>query len=679
MKILTHFLFASAILLGASLTSPALIAGLDPLKSFDLVASQFLGDPARHLIYASITGSNEIAVIDTGTLTVTQTIPIGSAPVGMAMMPDGSKLYVALSGSTSIGIINLPSLTTGTPLAIAQKPYQIAVGLADRLYVSAASNGGVLQVNATTGATEATLIGLNYDKLLQISADQTSLFVGDIGISGSTLQRYDVSTATPMLVQTANDTGENGEDLKLSHTGEFICYPNGGGNTTTYATDLLNPNDLNVIYGSLQVGAYPGPMTFSQDDAVAYEANVGLDHSIDLFDTTSFLQFASFTLPATQFGQVFDLITSGEDRYLFVADEEAIRVYDPAADTTSSETATVGKQFSFQTPIYIHASSIDVAGLPNGLAFDETTQTISGVPTENGNFTIVVTASDGKNTVSSTLNLTLFPDSHAQNISTRADVQTGDDVLIAGFIVTGSEETHALKQVIIRAIGPSLTVEGQPLAGRLMNPNLQVYDSTGVVIVSNDDWQDDFNTDTLLGYGLAPSDPAEAATVLGLAPGAYTVIVSGVGGTTGIGLVELYDIDTEDAVTAMGGARLANISTRGHVETGDNVMIGGFIVGPSDAANMLLRAIGPSLADQKVTGVLDDPQLTLYNAQGTVIGSNDNWRDTQEAEIEASGIAPTDDRESAISISLEPGGYTAIVGGVDGTTGVALVEAYNLP
>jgi hypothetical protein len=149
------------------------------------------------------------------------------------------------------------------------------------------------------------------------------------------------------------------------------------------------------------------------------------------------------------------------------------------------------------------------------------------------------------------------------------------------------------------------------------------------------------------------------------------VIVSGVNDTTGIGLAEVYDFSA-------GNSRLANISTRGDIQTGDDVMIGGVIIGGILNAKMLFRAIGPSIV-QLFTTPLQDPQLDLYDAQGAKIATNDNWKDTQEAEITATGLAPTDDRESAISISLVPGAYTAVVSGVGGTTGVGLVEAYNLP
>ena len=249
------------------------------------------------------------------------------------------------------------------------------------------------------------------------------------------------------------------------------------------------------------------------------------------------------------------------------------------------------------------------------------------------------------------------------NISTRLAVGTGDNVLIGGFIVTGTEP----KQVIARAIGPSLSV-----AGTLADPILELHDSTGATIATNDDWQGAANKQAIIDSGFAPSEDKESAILITLDPGVYTTIVRGVDETTGVALVEVYDLDrTVDS-------KLANISTRGFVETGDNVLIGGLIIQGSVDTTVLVRAIGPTLADAGVDGVLADPILELHDADGVLITSNDNWRDTNESEIDATGLAPANDNESAILATLSPASYTAIVKGKDDTTGVGLVEVYNL-
>ncbi|MFL6528235.1 MAG: PQQ-dependent sugar dehydrogenase [Chthoniobacterales bacterium] len=255
------------------------------------------------------------------------------------------------------------------------------------------------------------------------------------------------------------------------------------------------------------------------------------------------------------------------------------------------------------------------------------------------------------------------------NLSTRMDVLTNDNVLIGGFIVVGS----APKAMILRALGPSLTFNGQPIAGRMQNPTLELHDSTGKLIDSNDDWQSSAQKQEFIDRDIAPPDSRESALFDSLQPGAYTAILRGANGDTGIGLVELFDVDQAAS------ANPANISTRGFVQTDDNVMIGGFIIGGTGQKRVLVRAIGPSLTGQGVTGALQDPMLELHDKDGALLLSNDNWKSPQQAEIEATGIPPSDDRESAIVTNLGPSNYTAIVRGANNSTGVALVEVFQLP
>ena len=246
------------------------------------------------------------------------------------------------------------------------------------------------------------------------------------------------------------------------------------------------------------------------------------------------------------------------------------------------------------------------------------------------------------------------------NISTRLRAETGDNVLIGGFIVTGSEP----KRLIARAIGPSL-----PFSGTLADPQLQIFDSDGKLIGSNDNWQDAPNRTDIVDSTIAPSHPLESAVLGEVAPGAYTAVVSGVAGGTGISLVEVYDLN-RNAIS-----KLANISTRGLVQKGDDVMIGGFILVGDTGRKVIVRGIGPSLA---VAGKLLDPQLELFNAAGTLVQANNNWRDTQESEINATTIPPSNNLEAAIVSTLPAGSYTAVLRGADGGTGVALIEVYAL-
>ncbi|MGH8095543.1 MAG: choice-of-anchor Q domain-containing protein [Chthoniobacterales bacterium] len=246
------------------------------------------------------------------------------------------------------------------------------------------------------------------------------------------------------------------------------------------------------------------------------------------------------------------------------------------------------------------------------------------------------------------------------NISTRLLVGTGDNVLIAGFIVTGTQP----KKVILRAIGPSL-----PVPGAMADPTLELHDSTQAVIATNDNWKDSPDKQAIIDSTIPPTNDNESAIVITLNPGSYTAVVQGANGGTGVALVEVYDLDHA------ADSKLGNLSTRGLVQTDDDVMIGGVIVLGTEPTNFVIRAIGPSLP---LTGTLADPTVELHDGNGAIIAFNDNWKDTQEAEIEASELAPADDFESAIAAPLTPGAYTTIVRGNNNTTGVALVEIYQL-
>ena len=217
----------------------------------------------------------------------------------------------------------------------------------------------------------------------------------------------------------------------------------------------------------------------------------------------------------------------------------------------------------------------------------------------------------------------------------------------------------------MRAIGPSA-----PVGGALPNPQLDIYDGSGQLLGSNDNWQDAPNRLEIIASTIPPTHPLESAFLDLFPPGNYTAVVSGVNGGTGIGVVEAYDLDGSV------DSQLANIATRGLVKTSDDVMIGGLIVVGDGPLKVIVRALGPSLP---VEGKLLDPSLELYDGNGVLLQSNDNWRDTQQAEIETTTIPPPNNSESAVVTFLNPAAYTAIVRGVNDSTGVGLVEVYALP
>ena len=280
-----------------------------------------------------------------------------------------------------------------------------------------------------------------------------------------------------------------------------------------------------------------------------------------------------------------------------------------------------------------------------------------------------VTCQQAYNSVPLHLESTKFPavGPRELNASTRGLVSNDDHTLIGGFIITGTES----KLVALRVLGPSLT--GSGVSGAVGNPSLTIYDASDQVVATNDDWANDPAAAELTAEGLAPSNSLEAATQQSLPPGAYTVVTRTQNGTSGIGLVETYDVSPTST------SKLANLSTRGFVGLDDDVLIGGFIVGDVASSTLIVRAIGPSLADLGVSDALVDPSLTIYDVNGTSIAANDDWRDdAHNLEVQNNGLAPKDASESALALFLPPGNYSAIVRGADGGTGVGLVELYDL-
>lgn len=305
--------------------------------------------------------------------------------------------------------------------------------------------------------------------------------------------------------------------------------------------------------------------------------------------------------------------------------------------------------------------SIDVTSFSDTERFGVGMAFQSAVPAKN----VTITATDPNGNTSE-----FSPEmGQLMNISTRLRVQTGDNVLIGGFIISGTDA----KKVMVRGIGPSLGNFG--IANTLSDPTLEVHDST-TTLATNDDWKSRPDASSqqaeIAATNLAPTHDKESAIMTTLSANAgYTAVLRGKNGATGIGVVEAYDLDVA------ANSRLANISTRGLVESGDNVLIGGIITS-TGLTKVVVRAIGPTLANFGITNPLLDPTLELYDGSGTPIAVNDDWQTSQKDLIEETNLPPNDPRESAIFAALGPGNYTAVVRGKDGTQGIAVVEAYNV-
>jgi uncharacterized repeat protein (TIGR03803 family) len=385
----------------------------------------------------------------------------------------------------------------------------------------------------------------------------------------------------------------------------------------------------------------------------------GIVSTVARIDTSSYNKPSGPLVQASD-GRFYGASGSGRISGIYRASLLApkITAISPGNPATGSKVTITGSSF-------FGATRVSFGGLPAAsFTVDSDTQISAALPSGATAAAVSITTPAGI----ATFPAGSVPPGGALNISTRIAVGTGDDALIGGFIVRG----NAAKKVIIRAIGPSLAAAG--VEGVLNDPLLELHDGTGKVIATNGDWQTSADKQAIVDTGIAPSDMRESAIVQSLDPGSYTAVIRGAGDTKGVALVEVYDLDRA-------AGRLSNISTRGHVQTGDQVMIGGFIVGGDAPGKVLIRAIGPSLgkASPPVGGVLADPQVELRDGDGDLMAANDNWEDNpQREDISATGIAPSDPHESAIVGSLNPGNYTAIVRGVDDSTGVALIEVYDL-
>lgn len=483
------------------------------------------------------------------------------------------------------------------------------------------SYGGVVTVNsnatAGTNTISASGTGINVTRIMTVSGD---LAFGDVLIESPRPQR------TVTVSNSGNST------LTVSS----IAYPFGfSGNWSSAQIPPGGSKDLIVTFSPNYVSNFGGVITFnsnktSGDNTITASGNGTTLNPTRIIELRGFLDFGNIAVGTT--AQTTLYIDNRGNSLLTVTSisyPDGFSGNWPGGVIPPSDTQLVTVKFS---PVAMTS--------------------YAGVVTVNSDMT------SGTNTMAASGNGAL---ARFSNISTRLNVGTGDNALIGGFIITGTEPS----KVIIRAIGPSLT-----LPNTLANPMLELRNSAGALIATNDNWRS--TQEAEITGSIPPLNDNESAIVQTLDPGPYTAVVRDVNNATGVGLVEVYDL------SQAAGSKLGNISTRGFVDTGDNVMIGGTIV-TGIAAKVVVRAIGPSLAGSGVANALQNPTVELINANGFRIEANDDWRSGQASSLIGFGLAPGDDRESAVYQILVPGAYTAIVRGKDNSTGIAVVEAYQLP
>jgi sugar lactone lactonase YvrE len=488
-----------------------------------------------------------------------------------------------------------------------------------------------------------------------------SVFTSDLnGPEGLVFDRYGnfffSETGTGIIYKFANDgvrtifaSGLNGPaSLVFDASGNlFDAEFFGGviykftpdGTRTTFATGLSGPANLifdsagDLFEADFQTG---NVFRFTPDGTrTTFASNIGEPHGL-AFDATGDLFVASF-----QGGTIFRF-TPSASRTTFVSSLNGPHgiTFDPSGNLFTADYNT-GNVFRF-TPVGAKTTFASGLSNPANLLFEP-----AHVPSNN-----------------------------LLNLSTRAFVGTQTGVLIGGFILQGD----APATVVLRAIGPSLAALG--VSGALEDPFLELHDASGTLLASNDNWQTGPDAATIQGIGLAPTDPHESALRAVLPVGAYTAVVRGVGdatvvggfqpGLTGVGLVELYDLHQS-------ASRAGNIATRGTVLSGDSVMIAGTIIGGSQAKELIVRAIGPSLRDFGVNDALGNPALRLVNSDGVVVAANDDWQQgPNAAEIQSRGFAPASPLESALLVTVAPGDYTAVESPAPNDSGVGLIEIYDM-
>ena len=452
--------------------------------------------------------------------------------------------------------------------------------------------------------------------------------------------------------------------------------------TTNPSKDIIQPTQV-LLFGAIQnepgISNTRGTIAMAQSGSDANSATS--QWFINLANNTSLDVRTNNAGPYTVFGRVVGSGMTVVDaigalpRYNFTHPSGAFSSF-PLRNFTQAD-YTAGKPVKLPNLVSIPGiARISPLAFTASSSNSNVSVTVSGtnlrvVANQIGSALVTVTATDFDGAMVSdsfTVNVIAAPGRLIQ-LSTRMQVGIGDNALIGGFIMRGS----APKRLMIRGIGQS-----SGLPGALANPILELRDSAGALVASNDNWGDAANKQEMIDSGVGLSHASECGILLTVPSNvnnaSYTAIVRGVNNTTGLGLVEVYDLDSGP------GSTLLNISTRGLVNADPDVLIGGFFVGGTESKNIIVRAIGPSLIGAGIPDALADPALEFFNGQGTKIDENNDWEMSPKKEqIKASGFAPTNAKESAVLQTLAAGQYTAVVRGANGGTGVGSVEVYQLP
>jgi len=597
-------------------------------------------------------GNQTIRATDTANSTITGT---------------SNAINVSALAATHFTVLTPGNVTAGAT-------FNFTVTALDQFNNTATTYGGTVHFTSSDGAAV-------------LPADST--LSSGTGTFSATLKTAGNQTITATDTVTSSIAGTSGpvSISAASATHFMLSAPASATAGTAFSFTLTAQDQFNNT-----VTSYPGMVHFTSSDGQAVlPSNNPLTNGTGTFSAT--LKTKGNQTITGNDASNSSVIGTSNSINVAAANTSKFVVSAPASTTAGSAfnfTVTALDAFGNTTTSYagnVHFTSSDgQATLPANNPLTNGTGSFSATLKTTGSQTISatdsvtssITGTSGSIAVSAAPTPTPTPTAtptatppRALNISTRLRVDVGDKVMIGGFIITGNTP----KAVVLRGLGPSLANFGLPAASLLSDPLIELYGSGGL-IVSNDNWKDSPQKDQIQGTIFQPSDDRESVILATLPPAAYSVVLKGANGGAGIGVVEVYDNNTA------ADSELANISTRGFVQTGDNVMIGGFTLGgPNNPTNIAVRALGPSLSVFGLTNLLTDPTLELHNANGTLMLSNDDWQSdpVSAAQLTANGLAPSNPKEAAIFASVAPPGqFTVVVAGKSGGVGIALVEIYNL-
>jgi len=578
--------------------------------------SPFGVNSVTNKIYVANLGtSNTVTVID-GATGATATVPAGGNPVGVAVNSVTNKIYV----------------------------------------IDAVTPGTVTVIDGATNATATVNVG-SAPEGIAVNSVTNTIYVGNL--NSRTVSVIDGATNAVTATVTVSTVSTTIQAIAVNSVTNTIYVVNSSNNTVTVINGATNATS------TVNVGVFPNRVAVNSVTNTIYVVDTG-GQSVTVINGATNTVTATVAVGMQPNDVALDSVTNE----LYVANNasQTVTVIDGASNATSTVTDGGGPLFvavnSVTNKVYVLNTVGTVTVIDGAGGSTSPTPTPTPTPTPSG-------GGGGTGGTSGSVRLI--------NISTRAEVGTGANILIPGFVISGS----GTETLLIRADGPSLTQFG--VSGVLAQPSLSVYNSASAVLASNTGWGTNTNptliasTAASVGAFAFASGSADCALVASLPAGAYTVQVSGVNGTTGVALAEVYEVSAS-------GTRLANISTRAQVGTGGNILIPGFVISGSGTEQLLVRADGPGLTQFGVGGVLAQTSLSVYNSSGTVIASNTGWGTSSNPALIASTAASvgafafaSGSADSAQIVNLPAGAYTIQVSGANSTTGVALAEVYEVP